>query len=651
MTVQDAGVQPLKIVIVGHVDHGKSTLVGRLIHDTGSLPDGKLEAIQAMCQRRGMPFEWEFLMDALKSERDQGITIDTSQIWFSTDKRKYVLIDAPGHKEFLKNMISGAAQADAALLVIDALEGVREQSRRHGYLLHLLGVPQVAVAINKMDLVGYSKERFEEVEREIRAYLAEIGVTPTHVVPISARQGDYIAAPTKEMSWYRGPTVVEALDLFQRPVPVTDLPLRFPVQDVYKFDERRIIAGRIESGRLKIGDTLLFSPSNKCAKVVSIESWNVPAPAIAAGAGQSVGVTLDEQIFVERGEVASHADSPPIETNVFRARLFWLGKRPLKVGSRYLLKVATARHLVEVQQIEKVVDTTDLSSGEADEVPRSAVAEVVLRSRSMLALDEFRASPRTGRFVLIEDYDIVGGGIISMEGYADQRQSISVKSTNIFNVEHRVTTPARWGANGHKSGVIWLTGLSGAGKTTLSLELERQLFLKGYQVYVIDGDNVRHGLSADLAFSPEDRTENIRRVSEVSALFADAGFIVITAFISPYRSDRDRARAIRPDMFHEIYIKADLETCEQRDPKGLYKKARRGEIDVFTGITAPYEAPEKPELVIDTSENDVADSVGMLLGYVERNFAITEPKPQAGKGPEAAADKGAAVAARRASTF
>jgi len=644
VTVQDAGTQPLKIVIVGHVDHGKSTLVGRLIHDTGSLPDGKFEAIQAMCQRRGMPFEWAFLMDALKSERDQGITIDTAQIWFSTDRRKYVLIDAPGHKEFLKNMISGAASADAALLVIDALEGVREQSRRHGYLLHLLGVPQVAVAINKMDLVGYSKERFEEVEQEIRAYLAEIGVTPSNVIPVSARHGDYIALPSKEMSWYRGPSVVEALDLFRSPLPPTDLPLRLPVQDVYKFDDRRIVAGRIESGRLKVGDTLLFSPSNKSANVVSIEGWNVAAPAISANAGQSVGITLDEQIFVERGEVASHLDHPPIETNVFRARLFWLGKRPLRVGNRYLLKVATARHVVEVQQIEKVVDTTDLSSGESEDVARNAVAEVVLRSRSMLALDEFRISPRTGRFVLIEDYDVVGGGIISMEGYPDQRQSVTVKSTNIFNVEHRINTPARWRANGHKSGVIWLTGLSGAGKTTLSLELERQLFLKGYQVYVIDGDNVRHGLSADLAFSPDDRTENIRRVGEVAALFADAGFIVITAFISPYRSDRDRARAIRPDMFHEIYIKADLETCEQRDPKGLYKKARRGEIEVFTGITAPYEAPEKPQLVIDTGHNDVADSVGMLLDYVERNFGGAGLKAQAENGP-------AAGASRRASTF
>jgi bifunctional enzyme CysN/CysC len=641
MTVQDAGIQPLKIVIVGHVDHGKSTLVGRLIHDTGSLPEGKFEAIQAMCQRRGMPFEWAFLMDALKSERDQGITIDTSQIWFSTDKRKYVLIDAPGHKEFLKNMVSGAASADAALLVIDAFEGVREQSRRHGYLLHLLGVSQVAVAINKMDLVGYSKERFAEVEREIRAYLAEIGVTPTHVIPISARDGAYIANPASEMAWYRGPTVVEALDLFEPPVPPTDLPLRFPVQDVYKFDERRIIAGRIECGRLKVGDTLLFSPSNKTAKVVSLEGWNIATPAISAGAGQSVGVTLDEQIFVERGEVASHVDHAPIETNVFRARLFWLGKNPLRVGNRYMLKVATARHLVEVQKIEKVVDTTDLSSGESETVARNAVAEVVLRSRSMLALDEFRGSPRTGRFVLIEDYDIVGGGIVSMEGYADQRAALTVKSTNIFSVEHRVTTPARWRANGHKSGVIWLTGLSGAGKTTLSLELERQLFLKGYQVYVIDGDNVRHGLSADLAFSPEDRAENIRRVGEVAALFADAGFVVITAFISPYRSDRDRARAIRPDMFHEIYIKADLETCEQRDPKGLYKKARSGEIEVFTGITAPYEPPERAELVVDTSRQDVAASVGSLLDYVEQNFG--------GADLEAVGTNGAS--ARRATSF
>ncbi len=617
---RDVVSQPLKIVIVGHVDHGKSTLVGRLFHDTGSLPEGKLEAIKEMCERRGMPFEWAFLMDALKAEKDQGVTIDTAQIWFRTDKRKYVLIDAPGHKEFLKNMVTGAASADAALLVIDAAEGVREQSRRHGYLLHLMGVKQVAVVINKMDLVEYSQARFAEVEGEIQKYLADIGVTPTYVIPVSARNGEQVAEKSRVMTWYDGPTISEALDRFEPPVAPTDLPLRFPVQDVYKFDDRRIIAGRIESGRLNVGDTLLFSPSNKAARVASIEAWNVPAPILAAVPGQSIGITLDEQLFVERGEVASALENPPIETNVFRARIFWLGRKPLTVGAQYLLKLATGRHTVEVQQIEKVIDTTDLSSNAADQVERNAVAEVVLRSRSMLALDEFGHNPRTGRFVLIEDFDAVGGGIVNMEGYPDQRHSLTVKATNIFNVDHRVTADARWQSNGHASGVVWLTGLSGAGKTTLALELERQLFLKGYQVYVLDGDNIRHGLSADLAFAPEDRAENIRRVGEVAALFAEAGFVVITAFISPYRSDRERARAIRPDLFHEVYVKADLEVCERRDPKGLYKKARLGEIPVFTGISAPYESPEEPELVVDTNQNDVAECVGMMLEYVDKNF-------------------------------
>ena len=612
--------EPLKIAIVGHVDHGKSTLVGRLFYDTGSLPEGKFEAIRGMCERRGMPFEWAFLMDALKAERDQGVTIDTAHIWFRTEKRRYVLIDAPGHKEFLRNMVSGAASADAALLVIDAAEGVREQSRRHGYLLHLLGVRQVAVAINKMDLVGFSQARFAEVEAEIQEYLSDIGVTPTHIIPVCAREGDLIAGRSENMAWHEGLSIVEALDRFDQPAAPTDLPLRFPVQDVYKFDQRRIIAGRVESGRLRVGDKLLFSPSNKATRVASIEAWNVPVPVMAAGPGQSIGITLEEQIFVERGEVASLAETPPIETNVFRARIFWLSKKPLRVGTRYVMKLATARHVVEVQQIEKVIDTTDLSSADAEHVERDAVAEVVLRSRSMLALDEFVHNQRTGRFVLIADYDIVGGGIVSMEGYPDQRQSVTVRSTNIFNVDHRVTAQGRWNANGHSSGILWLTGLSGAGKTTLALDLERQLFLKGYQVYVLDGDNIRHGLSADLAFAPQDRAENIRRVGEVAALFADAGFIVITAFISPYRADRQRARAIRPELFHEVYIKADLEVCERRDPKGLYKKARRGEIPVFTGVSAPYETPEEPELVVDTSVYDVADSVSALVGYVEKNF-------------------------------
>jgi bifunctional enzyme CysN/CysC len=611
----------LRIVIVGHVDHGKSTLVGRLFHDTGSLPEGKLETIQAVCERRGMPFEWAFLMDALQAERDQGVTIDTAQIQFHTDARDYVIIDAPGHREFLKNMVTGAANSEAALLLIDAEEGVREQSYRHGYLLHLLGVRQVVVLVNKMDLVGYSADRFGAVAEQYRGYLASLGVEPYGFIPISAREGDNIVVRSKVMPWYQGPTVVKALDQFV-PEPRDALrPLRLPIQDIYKFDQRRILAGRIESGRLAVGDTLLFSPSNKTAKVKSIEAWSMPEQPAEAEAGQSVGIVLEEQIFVERGEVASHAEDPPIESNVFRGRLFWLGRKPLAVGNRYTLKLNTMETEVAVQSIERVIDTGDLSSGPAQLVERNAVAEVVLRSRGLLALDEHRNNPATGRFVLVEDYVPVGGGIISMEGYPDQRESITRRATNITAVGHTVSREARVLRNGHKGGVLWFTGLSGAGKSTLALALEARLFAKGYHVYVLDGDNVREGLNANLGFSPEDRAENIRRVGEVAGLFADAGFIVISSFISPYRADRERARKAAGGAFHEVYIEAPLELCEQRDPKGLYRRARTGEIPEFTGISSPYEPPDSPELAVRTDLLSVEECLSELTAYVERAFA------------------------------
>jgi len=610
----------LKIVIVGHVDHGKSTLVGRLLHDTNSLPEGKAETIKATCERRGMPFEWAFLMDALQAERDQGITIDTSQIQFRTKTRGYVIIDAPGHREFLKNMVTGAASSEAALLLIDADEGVREQSRRHGYLLHLLGVDQVAVLVNKMDLVDYSANRFGAVAEEYRDYLERLGVEPICFIPISAREGDNIASRSKRMPWYQGPTVLAALDQFSPGAAPVELPLRLSIQDVYKFDERRILAGRVESGRLEVGDELLFSPSNKTAKIKSIEAWHVPMLPLEAGAGQSIGITLDEQIFVERGEVASHRTSPPTESNVFRAHLFWLGHKPLEPGNRYTMKLNASETDVTVQAIDRVIDTGDLSSGPAERVERNAVGEIVLRSRGLLALDEHRLNPVTGRFVLVEDHVPVGGGIISMEGYPDQRDLVTRRATNITTVGHGVPREARAQRNGHHGGILWFTGLSGAGKSTLALALEAQLFAKGYHVYVLDGDNIRDGLNTNLGFSPEDRAENIRRVGEVASLFADAGFLVISSFISPYRSDRERARRAAPEAFHEVYIHASLEVCEQRDPKGLYARARTGEIPEFTGISSPYEAPENAQLTIRTDLLTVEDCLSELVGYVEKNF-------------------------------
>ena len=619
----EGGPAPLYVAVVGHVDHGKSTLVGHLLHQLGALPEGRLEAVEAMCGKRGMPFEWAFVTDAFQAERDQGITIDVSHIRFTTDERDYVLIDAPGHREFLKNMISGAAQGDAALLVIDAEEGVREQSRRHGYLVHLLGIRQVAVAINKMDLVDYAPQRFAEIEREYRAYLEGIGVRPAFVIPVSARAGENLATRSDKMGWYEGPCILEALEGMRSMAPLRDLPLRMPVQDVYRFDDRRIISGRIESGRLRVGDRLLFSPSNKTAEIKSIEAWSVDEPIFAAHAGQSVGFTLEEQIFVERGELVSHEEHPPVETNVFRARLFWLGKSPLVAGSQYTLKLGTLQTPVTVERIERVIDTDDLTTTQTDALERDAVGEVILRSRAMLALDPHEANPRTGRIVLVDGYDLVAGGIVDMKGYPDQRPLLSIKSTNIQVVEHNVSGSMRGARNGHQGGVLWFTGLSGAGKSTLAIELEQQLFTKGYQVYVLDGDNIRRGLNANLGFSPEDRAENIRRVGEVAALFAEAGMIVISAFISPYRSDRERARAAAGERFHEIFVHADLEECERRDPKGLYRKARAGEIADFTGISAPYEPPETADLVIDTESMAVEESVRALVAYVERAFELT----------------------------
>ena len=611
----------LGVVIVGHVDHGKSTLIGRLLHDTNSFMEGKYEELKATCERRNVPFEWSFLLDSFQAERDQAITIDTTQIWFKSAKRPYVIIDAPGHREFLKNMISGAAFADVAILVVDAQEGVREQTKRHAYLLHLLGLQQIVVVINKMDSVGYSEKRYEEVKTEITAYLKGIGVTAQAFIPAAARHGENLTKKSTLMPWYKGAALLETLDKFEPMAAPVERPLRFPVQDVYRFDERRIIVGRIESGIVRKGDKLVFSPSGRTATVVSIEKWNAAHDTLSAQAGESIGITLDQPIFVARGDIASHEQKAPMLTRDFHANIFWLGKTPLRVGSHYKIKLSTGEAVVTVQSIDRVINTDDLSRAEKNTVEINEMAEVTFRSREVLALDPFLDNPKTGRAVILENHDVVGGGIISMEGFADLRAS---QHANIHAVDHLLTVDARTLRNGHKGAVIWLTGLSGAGKSTLAMRVENALHIKGLQTYVLDGDNVRRGLCSDLGFSAEDRTENIRRVGEVAALMADAGLITITAFISPFLVDRQTARKAAGEGFHEVYIKADLSTCEKRDPKGLYKKARKGEISEFTGITSPYEPPVSPEMVVDTSKNTIDECVGMIVEYIQKNV-----RPQA----------------------
>jgi thioredoxin-dependent adenylylsulfate APS reductase len=421
----------VRIVIVGHVDHGKSTLIGRLLHEAGGLPEGKLDALKAVSARRGMPFEWSFLLDALQTERDQGITIDTSQIRLRTSARDIVLIDAPGHAEFLRNMITGAAQADAALLMVDATEGVRDQTRRHGYLLHLLGVRQVAVAINKMDRVGFDARRFRDIESEIAAHLAELGLTPTAVMPISARHGDGVARQTSSMAWYRGPTVLKALDAFSPAPSPRDLALRMPVQAIYKFDDRRIVAGRVESGRVGVGDDLLIMPAAKPARVKSIEAWPVRGPAQAprlAIAGQSVGITLDREIFLERGDVISSAQRPAAPAKRLRARVFWLHQRPLAVGGHIAARIGTAESPAVVTAIEEAVDPGLLASDGAQVIGHNHVGEIDIELSQPLATDPYTVDPVTGRIVLEFDGRIAGGGLVLAVESADSHPRAAVKA-------------------------------------------------------------------------------------------------------------------------------------------------------------------------------------------------------------------------------
>ena len=581
----------LRIVIVGDADNGQPALAGRLLHDAAGAPAG-------------------------------------SRNRFRTEARDYTIIDAPGEREFMEKVVTGAAETDAVLLVIHAPDGVGGQFRRYGYLMHLLGMRQVLAAVDDMEAVGCERSRFEDIGKECRACLAGLGIEPAGVVPVAALDGDNITSRSNAMPWYSGPILAEAFDALAAISPDAGQPLRMPVQDIHDLDGRRIVAGRIESGRISAGDELIFSPSNRTARVATLEEWprqESSATGPEASAGRSVGLTLDEEFVPERGELASHADDAPVETEVFKGHILRLGQRPLAPGTRCKVRFVTGEADVCAETIESVPDANGLSRADAVKVEPYQAAEVVFRARGMLALDRFADFARTGRFVLVDDEDAIAGcGIVSMEGYADQRDLITRRATNITRVSHGISGEKRERRNGHKGGVLWLTGLSGAGKSTLAVALEERLYGLGYQAFVLDGDNVRHGLNANLGFSPEDRAENIRRIGEVAALFAGAGMIAITAFISPYRSDRKRAREAAGERYHEIHLHADLETCEKRDPKGLYKKARAGEIADFTGISAPYEAPEQPELVVDTSRKSVEQCLDELVSYVERHFVLKD---------------------------
>jgi len=554
-----AATQRMNIVIVGHVDHGKSTVIGRLLADTHSLPEGKLDQIRAQCELNSKPFEYAFLLDALKDEQAQGITIDAARVFFNSSRRPYLILDAPGHIEFLKNMITGAARAEAALLVIDAAEGVQENSRRHGYMVSLLGVRQLAVLVNKMDLVDWDRAVFDRIRREYAAFLDQVGIRPSAFIPVSGRGGDNIADRSPHLDWYQGPTVLDALDAFHsEPAPV-NLPFRMPVQDVYKFtkqgDDRRIVSGTIDSGTMKVGDPVIFYPSGKKSRVKTIEAFNRP-PATRAEAGYAVGFTLNEQIYITRGEVATlETESRPQVTTRLRVSLFWLGRDPMIKRKDYLLKLGTARVTARVEEVLRVMDASTLGTSEKAAIHRHDVAECILKLDRAIACDLAEDIPATSRFVIVDDFEIRGGGIVR-EALPDRQASVrdQVLLRN-YKWEPSVIQPERRAEKyNQKAALILVTGENESDRKGVAKAIENKLFEDGKVVYFVGIGSVLYGVDADIERKPENRLEHMRRLAEVANLMLDAGMILVVAAAELTQDDLEVIKtAVQPDWIETIW--------------------------------------------------------------------------------------------------
>ena len=590
----------LNIVIVGHVDHGKSTVIGRLLADTGSLPQGKLEQIKEMCRRNSKPFEYAFLLDALKDERSQGITIDTARSFFKTLKRKYIIIDAPGHIEFLKNMITGASRAEAALLVIDANEGIQENSRRHGYMLSMLGISQISVIVNKMDLVDYDEKIYNNIVSEYSDFLNKINVKPMNFIPISAINGDNIASKSKNMPWFDGMTVLEALDNFNDAKQPDALPFRMSVQDVYKFtaagDDRRIIAGTVDSGILHTGDEVIFYPSGKKTTVKTIEVFNAP-PKNHISAGYASGFTVTEQIYIKRGEICvkSNEKIKPSVSTTFKTSLFWLGKEPMRSDKIYSLKIGSAKVEVKLKEIIKVINASSLDETRDDKnnnmINRHEVSECILETERPIAFDTADIMPFTSRFVIVDKYEISGGGIITEnigDEYAEIREKVLLRN---FKWERGNITPAmRAERFCQRACMIIITGNRNANKKIIAKTLEQNLFNDGRIVYYLGIGNVLYGVDSDIKniysnARQENREEHIRRLSEVSNILLETGAVLIVTATMLTQDDMELIKTVL--------------SRESEDDIITYWIGKNVETDIKTDmVISTFEEPNKAALVI-----------------------------------------------------
>ncbi len=559
---EDKKRENMNIVIVGHVDHGKSTIIGRLLADTNSLPQGKLEQVRESCRRNSKPFEYAFLLDALKDEQKQGITIDSARCFFKTKKRNYIIIDAPGHIEFLKNMITGASRAEAALLVIDAKEGVQENSRRHGYMLSMLGIKQVSVIVNKMDLVEYNEKVFNDIVDTYKSFLKKIHLDAEVFIPVSGTLGDNIALKSKNLKWYKGPTVLSILDQFKSSKPSDKKPFRMPVQGVYKFtnngDSRRIIAGTIDSGLISVGDEIVFYPSGKKSKVESIEEFNQDIK-YSAQSGEATGFTLKEQIYVKRGEVAAlHKEKKPNITTRIKVNLFWLSKSPMIKKKEYTLKIGTAKVAAIVEEITSVIDASNLKYEKKNKIERHEVGECILKLSNDIAFDLANEIIESSRFVIVDNYEISGGGII-LEALEDKQSWIREKVLlrNYKWELSELTNEERAERYNQKSTLVLITGTKDIGKKRLAKTLECHLFKEGKIVYFLGIGNILYGVDADIKGKNDkkSREEHLRRLAEVSNILLDAGVILIVTAIELTQDDLELIKAsVNSDKIETVWL-------------------------------------------------------------------------------------------------
>jgi len=603
----------LRFITCGSVDDGKSTLIGRLLYESKLIFDDQLTQLAADSRRvgtRGGELDFALLVDGLAAEREQGITIDVAYRFFSTERRKFIVADTPGHEQYTRNMVTGASTADLAVILVDARKGVLVQTRRHSYLVHLIGIPRVVLAVNKMDLVGYSAATFEEIVAQYREFAGRLGLADITAIPLSAVHGDNVITRSSNMPWYAGPTLLGHLETVEVDAALAGRPFRLPVQWVNRPNaEFRGFAGLIADGTVHRGDRLRVLPSGRESRVARIVT--AEGDLEAATAGQSVTLTLDAEIDISRGDVLAAADAPPQVADQFEATIVWLQEEPMLQGRTYLMKAGTRTLSATVTPLKHRVNVNTLEHEPAERLELNDIGVCELELDRPVPFEAYNDSRALGGFILIDRLtnNTAGAGLIN---FALRR------SQNVHWQALDVDKQLRARLKGQKSCVLWLTGLSGAGKSTIANRVEKRLAAAGRHTYLLDGDNVRHGLNKDLGFTAQDRVENIRRVAEVARLMVDAGLIVLVSFISPFRSERRMARALFPaGEFLEVFVDTPLAEAERRDVKGLYRKARRGELKNFTGIDSPYERPENPEIRIDTTALSADQAAARVIAHLE----------------------------------